>query len=233
MNELHRFRHAEEMYAALAERIVKQLNDGIGRNGKASMVASGGTSPGELYDLLSSQDLEWKNIWITLSDERWVDTSSTRSNENLVRSRLMRGKANSANLVPMKTRASSAGAAEQSVSASISSMPRPFNVVLLGMGMDLHTASLIPGAVELDRAMNPHGPDFATAVYPSDIGSMGERLTLTLRAILDSRSIVLIIRGEEKLAAYKKALEEQNVLRAPVHAVLRQTAVPVSVYWAP
>lgn len=221
------------MYAALAERIVRQLNDGIGRNGKASLVASGGTSPGELYDLLSSQDLDWKNIWITLSDERWVDPSSTRSNENLVRSRLIRGKAGSANLVPMKTPASSANAAGQGVSASISSMPRPFDVVLLGMGMDFHTASLIPGAVELDRAMNPHSPDFATAVYPPDIGTMGERLTLTLRAILDSRSIVLIIRGEDKLAAYKQALAEQDVLRAPIHAVLKQAVVPVSVYWAP
>jgi 6-phosphogluconolactonase len=226
------FRRAEDLYAGLAGEIAARLAAGIAGNGRASLVASGGTTPGPLYDILATRDLHWRAVWVTLSDERWTDPGSPRSNEHLARSRLLSARAAAANLVPLKTAHPHAAQGEGASAAAVAAMPRPFDVTLLGMGLDLHVASLIPGADGLAQALDRNDPALVRAIAPSDLAAFGERLTLTLRAILDSRWIVLLIRGEAKLAAYKRALAGGDVLAAPVRAVLQQNRVPVSVYWS-
>jgi 6-phosphogluconolactonase len=58
-------------------------------------------------------------------------------------------------------------------------------------------------------------------------------MSLTLRAILDSRLIVILIRGDGKLETYRTALAGDDVHAMPVRAVLQQSATPVQVCWAP
>ena len=58
-------------------------------------------------------------------------------------------------------------------------------------------------------------------------------MSLTLRAILDSRLIVVLIKGHEKLATYNVAVTGEDIRAMPVRAVLLQTQTPVRVYWAP
>jgi 6-phosphogluconolactonase len=58
-------------------------------------------------------------------------------------------------------------------------------------------------------------------------------MTLTLRAILDAKFIAILIKGQAKLAAYDRAISGTDIADAPVRAVLRQSLVPVQVYWAP
>ena len=228
-----RFHSAETLYRALADQIETRLMAGIARNGRASLVLSGGTTPGPLYELLAQKALPWSNVWVTLSDERWTDATSPRSNENLARRTLLADKAASAHFVPFKTPAAQAHDAEEEVGAAIAAMPHPFDVTLLGMGTDLHAASLLPGAEGLAEALDPENLALVRALTPSDLAGLGERLTLTLHAILQSRWVALLIRGEDKLEAYRTALHGgDDVLSAPVRAVLRQSSVPVSVYWS-
>jgi 6-phosphogluconolactonase len=118
------------------------------------------------------------------------------------------------------------------VNGVIGAMPRPFDVVLLGTGTEGHSASLIPGSHGLDDAMERAHPSLARAIDPPDPAAMGEHMTLTLRAILDARWIVLLLRGEAKLDAYKWALGGNDLLEAPVRGVLHQSSVPVSVLWS-
>lgn len=226
------FRNANDLYTVLSEQIAARLTAGVARNGRAGFVASGGTTPGALYDLLARREASWKSVSITLSDERWIDPSSTRSNEYLVRARLLTANAAAAQFVPFKTTHLHAPDAEDAVSAAVDGILRPFDVVLLGMGTDGHTASLIPGAQGLARAMDRCESALVRAVDPPDLTAMGERMTLTLRAILDARWIVLLIRGEAKLAAYKRALAGRDILDAPVRGVLQQSNVPVSIFWS-
>ncbi len=226
------FRNADDMYATLAGEIATRLTAGVAHRGRAGFVASGGTTPGALYDVLAAREAPWKDIAITLSDERWISPASSRSNENLARTRLMTGKAAAAQLVPMMTARDHPRDARGAVDAAIAAMPRPFDAVLLGMGTDGHTASLIPGGQGLARALDRSDPALVRAIDPPDLAAMGERMTLTLRAILDARWIALLIRGEEKLAAYKWALAGSDVLEAPIRAVLHQAVVPVSVFWS-
>jgi 6-phosphogluconolactonase len=227
------FANAGAMFETLAETIAASLSATVARAGKASLVVSGGTTPGDLFDILARRSAPWDRVEITMSDERWVEPTSQRSNEHLVRTRLLVANAASAQLVPLKTKAAHAREAEKQVHDAVTAMPRPFDVMLLGMGTDGHTASLIPGSEGLAWALDVSDPSYVRAVNPPKVSEMGERMTLTLRAILDSRRIVVLIKGDAKRAAYKDALAGNDVLAAPVRAVLQQSAVPVEVFWSP
>jgi 6-phosphogluconolactonase len=227
------FSNAGDANVALAAEVAARLTDAVTSTSRASMVVSGGTTPGALFDVLARRAAPWKEIVITLSDERWVDPGSVRSNENLVRARLLQANAAPATFVPLKIAQARAADAEAAVGAAVAAMPRPFDVVLLGLGADGHTASLIPGAVGLARALDRSEPALVRAIDPPDSAGMGPRITLTLRALLDSRWIALLIRGADKRAAYRHALGGSDVLQEPVRAVLQQRAVPVAVYWSP
>jgi 6-phosphogluconolactonase len=227
------FANADEANDALATEIVARLTDSVAQRRRASLVVSGGTTPGALFDVLAHRAAPWKDVIVTVSDERWVDPHSVRSNENLVRSRLLVANAAPATFVPLKAGAASAQEAEGEVGAAIAAMPRPFDIVLLGMGGDGHTASLIPGSDGLARALDRSDPALVRAIDPPDVTGMGPRITLTLRALLDARWIALLIRGEDKLAAFRQASAGTDVRAAPVRAILQQTAVPVAVYWSP
>jgi 6-phosphogluconolactonase len=230
---LRRFPTAAEMFRDLANDIVARLKAGVAARGAASFVASGGTTPGDLYDTLSERDAPWDRVFVTLSDERWVPPTSDASNEKLIRSRLLRGKASGAHLVPMKTDHAHPRDAETAVSAAIAAMPLPFDVTLLGMGNDGHTASIFPGSDELELALDTQSPLLVRGIHPADIEKTGERMSLTLRAVLDSRLVVILVRGDAKLETYRAALASDDVHAMPVRAVLQQSIAPVQVYWAP
>jgi 6-phosphogluconolactonase len=221
------------MFDALADEVVRRLGEGVSLRGKASLVVPGGTTPGSFFDRLSPRAAPWEHVVVTLSDERWTDPSSDRSNEKLVRTRLLVGPALAAQLVPLKTGRAHASESELEVHAALAQVPRPFDIVLLGMGTDGHTASLIPGSQGLTSALDLGDPMLARAILPPEPTNMGERMTLTVRALLDSRMIFVLIKGEAKLEAYRKALAGHDARRAPVRAVVWQTSTPVAIYWAP
>ena len=115
----------------------------------------------------------------------------------------------------------------------MAALPRPFAVTVLGMGTDLHTASLFPDAEGLAAALDLGDPALVRAVRPKAAAGSAERVTLTLRALLDSRLIVLLVTGEAKRAALERARRPGPVVEAPVRGVLFQDRVPVHIYWAP
>ena len=91
--------------AVLAEDLVEigdeQLNDAVAMNGKASRAVPGGTTPGAFLKALSVQNVDWPNVSVMLTDERFVDENSPRSNTRLLRETLLQGKAAMATLVVM------------------------------------------------------------------------------------------------------------------------------------
>ncbi|HWA30990.1 MAG TPA: 6-phosphogluconolactonase [Rhizomicrobium sp.] len=228
-----KFDRAEAMHKALAQEIASRLTAAVTRSGQASMVVSGGTTPGPTFDTLARSDVPWQNVDVTMTDDRWIDAGSDRSNERLIRSRLLAANAAAARFVPLKTAHAHAHEAEDPVGNAVRAMHRPFDVVVLGMGVDGHVASLIPGAKGLARAMDVSDPALVRAIEPANLADMGERMTLTLRALQDSHWIVLLIRGSAKLKAYEHALMDSDVLAMPARAILQQTNVPTSVYWSP
>ena len=229
-----RFPNKAELTEALAKMVVAHLSEAVHARGVASLVASGGTTPGPLFDRLSAMAAPWDRVSVTLSDERWVGLDNPLSNEALIRTRLIRDRAWRMQMVPLKTAHTQPELAEPDVDASLRAMPRPFDLLLLGMGENMHTASLFPHAQGLKAALDLSDPALARAIRPAAPDDEGPpRMTLTLRAILDSRLIVLLFTGEKKWTAYQAALAGADVEAAPVRAVLHQSQVPVQVWWAP
>ncbi len=131
----------------------------------------------------------------------------------------------------MKTPAAIAGEGEDECMQRLKQMPVPFDVLILGMGGDGHTASLFPGAASLSAALDRTSGRICMAIVPRVVSH--DRMTLTLPAILNSRQIFVHITGEEKRRVYEKALAEGPLEAMPIRAILGQEAVPVTVYWAP
>ncbi|MBU6299299.1 MAG: 6-phosphogluconolactonase [Alphaproteobacteria bacterium] len=226
------FKNREEMTDALLSEITTRLTNAIGAGRRASFIASGGTTPIELYARLQSADLDWSKLDLTFSDERWVPPMTDGSNEKLIRTWLLQDGAAAAQLFPLKTADATARDAEARVHRAISAIARPFDVTLLGMGVDGHTASLYPHADGLAEALDADHPALVRSIRPRNLAQAGERMSLTLRAILSSRLIVILIRGKGKMTALQKAMAANDAMAMPVRAVLQQTTTPVQVFWA-
>ena len=98
----HRFPDALALAHALSGEIEVDLTEAIEARGAASLVVSGGRTPKRLYEQLRSEKLDWSKVWITLADERWVDTASEASNERMVRETLLSGPAAAAHFIGLK-----------------------------------------------------------------------------------------------------------------------------------
>jgi len=221
--KLQTYPDREMMMLSLADKIAGQLGEFLRRDGKATLSVPGGTTPGPIFDTLSGVDLDWANVAVVLNDERWVPETSDRSNTRLVRQRLLRGRAAKARLIPLYAPAETP---EEMLDALQDGLKPylPISVLLLGMGEDMHTASLFPGADRLEEALSSSAPP----LLPLRSEAAGEpRITLTAPVLQGAYNIHILITGAEKRAAVERAagLPPKD---APVRAVLDNATV----HWA-
>ncbi len=211
--------------------VAELLRQGIAERKVASLAVSGGRSPIAFFDQLSRQILPWEQVSITLVDERWVPTSSEDSNEHLVWQHLLRNAAASSQFVPLKTAAASPQDALAERETAINKMPWPLDAIVLGVGEDGHTASLFPGAENLSAALDVTRPALLIDIDPPHADH--RRMSLTLRALLHTRRVVLLIQNSRKRAIYQRARDGADVALLPIAGVLAQPKVKVEVFWVP
>ena len=223
--------NSEAQAALLAAAIGADLGAALALRPYASLVVSGGRTPALMFAHLARQALDWPRVQITLADERWVAVADPASNESLVRGSLLRERAAAARFIGMKNDAATPAEGAARAWSSIAAMPQPFDVVVLGMGDDAHTASLFPGSAGLSAALDPGVPPGCVAMDPQ--GAPHPRLSLNLAALLHSRRICLQISGAYKWRVYQRALAAGPIGDLPVRAILQQGTVPVDVYWCP
>ena len=173
-----------------------------------------------------------------LVDERWVDPDQDGSNERFIRQYLLQGCAARAKFFTMKNQLPSAVEGRELCEQLYQTIPAPFDLTLLGMGLDGHTASWFPRAQGLDKGLDmtcAYRCCAINAVASEVTGVYTERMSLSLYGVLQSRQIMLLITGEDKLRVYQRAKSTSrlNIASLPVSAVLSQQEVPVRVYWAP
>ncbi len=229
--QFKRFPAMAELAQALAADVAQTLARAIDARGGASLIVSGGKTPVKFFEQLRAQPIEWRRVCIALADERWVDPSDPGSNEKMVREVLLKERAAEARFAGLKNAAPSPDLGAVSAWETFARIPRPFDVTLLGMGDDGHTASLFPGSPNLSIALAASAAAGCVGMWSPSAPQ--PRLSLNLSALLDSRRILILIEGAGKLSAYEAAAGAGPVEEMPVRAVLRQSRVPVEVIWAP
>ena len=222
---------SEAQALMLAAAIAADLAAALARRPYASLVVSGGRTPAPMFAHLAEQGIDWRRVQITVADERWVPLGDPASNEALVRASLLRERASAARLTGLKNDAPTPAVGAARAWSGISAMSQPFDVVVLGMGDDGHTASLFPGSAGLRAALDPKAPPACVAMEPRD--APHARLSLNLAALLHSRRICIQISGAQKWQVYQRAMAVGPVEELPVRAILCQRSVPVDVYWCP
>lgn len=214
----------ELMMLALADKVASQLRRALEVEERVTLCVPGGTTPGPVFDILSGLDLDWARVWVMLNDERWVDETSPRSNTALLRNRLLRGAAALAHLVPLYAPAETPEERLEELSRGVRAA-LPLTVLMLGMGTDMHTASLFPGADHLTEALAPDAPP----VMALRADAAGEpRITLTAPVLRAAMHCHLLITGAEKRAALERAASLPET-EAPVRIVLSNATI----HWAP
>lgn len=213
---------AEMMMMDLADTLASELENSLLGNDFATFAVPGGTTPGPIFDSICDTDLDWSRVRIMLTDERWVPETSERSNTRLLRERLLTGRAAAAQYLPLYADAPTPEEKLPELAAQIAPS-LPISVMLLGMGADMHTASIFPGADQLDHAL--HGKDTLVAMRAP--GAPEPRITLSAHVLKSAMSRHIVIIGAEKRAALEKArhLPPQE---APVAAVLNGSII----HWA-
>ncbi|MEO1705517.1 MAG: 6-phosphogluconolactonase [Pseudomonadota bacterium] len=212
------------MMMELANRIAGDLKNCLLQHPWASFAVPGGTTPGPIFDTLCAASLEWDRVHVMLTDERWVPETSERSNTALIRSRLLQERAAAAKYIPLFVEA---GTPEEGLPQIMPALEEelPISVMLLGMGADMHTASIFPGADNLDLALAPDAPILVPMRAP---GAPEPRVTLSGRILAGAMTTHVVITGEEKKAALLAA-EKLPAREAPISLVLKTA----NVHWAP
>ncbi len=204
-----------------------ELSSAIVARGTASLAVSGGKTPARFFKALGAYDIDWRNIVVTLVDERLVPATDERSNARLALQTLMQGAASAATFVPLFAAGSAADAAREA-SSRVGRIPMPIDVVVLGMGGDGHTASFFPDAEKLDALFENTAGEFVLAVTAKSAGE--PRLTLSSQVLGSARFIALHIEGDEKRGVLDAAISGGN---KPIATLIGKARSPVEVFWAP
>jgi 6-phosphogluconolactonase len=190
----------------------------------ASLAVAGGTTPAPIFDDLCAADIAWDRVHVMATDERWVPLESARSNGRMIRERLLTDRAAAARFLPFHVPARDPEEVLAEIEAQI--IPElPLSVVLLGMGEDMHTASLFPGATGLGAALASGAP--VLSVFRPD-SQPEARISLSAPILDGALSKHLVIYGEAKKTALYHALSLPPE-QAPIQAVL----TAITVHWAP
>jgi 6-phosphogluconolactonase len=224
----HGANSAEQLSEDLSQTIRQLLSQALSQDQRASLAVSGGRTPVALFERLSQSRLEWSKIDLTLVDERWVEVSHVDSNEALVRKHLLQNNASQAAFIPIKNNAKNAKDGQPACEQALSQAKQPFDVVVLGMGNDGHTASLFPCSEELTLAMDPDYQHNCIATTPTS--APYQRMSLSRSAISHANNIILHIIGEDKLSTLELAMNNKDASQMPIYAFLTQ---PMSIYWCP
>ena len=190
-----------------AEWIAVKLSDAIARRGSAVFMGSGGSTPGPIYERLSTQDLAWEQVHVGLCDERWVETDHPASNGAMLERTLLQNKAASADYTPMKLSGGDPFAAVDELNELYMDAGLT-DVMVLGMGPDAHTLSWFEGGRGYEHAVDSDSTKVVAAVEALESDVTGPnllRMTLTQPCVAYARNVLLLITGADKKSVFESA----------------------------
>lgn len=202
----------QELFAAAAEEVVRAANEAVAQRGRFTIALAGGSTPKSLYNLLATNArtaLPWDRMFFFWGDERHVPPTDSDSNYRMAdEAMLAKIPVPAANVFRMKTENPEAAAVAEDYEQTLrkffqlepGQLPT-FDLILLGMGPDGHTASLFPGTAALQEK--------SRLVFANWVEKMKTyRITLTLPVLNAARCVIFLVSGTDKAPALHAVLEE-------------------------
>jgi len=214
----------DSLVMGVADCIASDLAGMLVHKERVSFTGAGGGTPGPVYDALSAvSHVDWARVDVVPGDERWVPETSPRSNAAQLRARLLQGPAKAARLHPLYC---DHATPEDGIDQLITQVTPllPLSVSLLGMGDDMHTASLFPGAQGLEGALARNAPPLAV-IHAQAAGE--PRVTFTAATLRASMHLHVLITGAQKRKALDRAVTLPET-DAPIRAVIENATI----HWA-
>lgn len=205
---IHVFNDYETLSQAAAEMFADLANQAITSHGRFCVALSGGRTPQRLYEILANapyrEHLRWEAMHIFWGDERCVPTNDPRSNFLMARQALLDQVSIPENHIhPIPGDLPAALAAtdyETELRDFFDRRPPVFDLILLGLGDNAHTASLFPRTSVLDEKER-----WVDAVYVAEQSMY--RVTMTAPLINQAREVIFLVSGTEKASALQSVLE--------------------------
>ena len=220
------FANRKAMANAAARRFSDLAQQAVARRGRFSVALSGGSTPLDLYRTLArapySNGVHWQRVHFFWGDERCVPADHPRSNYKMVRESLLKHVPVPFEQVHRIAGEAAPGDAAKAYEAGLRDFfqagePR-FDLVLLGMGSDGHTASLLPGSKAVELEVKAAQQRWVTANFAEKEGAW--RVTLTTVPINAAAVVVFLVAGEEKASTLKAVLEgPRQPLRLPAQLI--------------
>tara|TARA_Y100001968_G_scaffold330907_1_gene383998 strand:- start:407 stop:1117 length:711 start_codon:yes stop_codon:yes gene_type:complete len=181
--------------------------DTLNRKDRCQISLAGGSTPEQAYILLAKEDLPWSKVDVFLGDERWVDHSSDLSNAFMLERTLFSSSFTKearffrVPTLDCSTPEESAFKYQSKIQSICSGSPPSFDLVLLGLGEDGHTASLFPG----DNVLNVEDK-----IVSNSIGKGIDRITLTASTLSAAKKVIFLVSGAGKKQSLQRLLDNQE-----------------------
>ena len=212
----HTLETADQVAQAAYQQILDAAEQAIAERGNFKLVLAGGSTPEKVYRLLAQAEADWSKWFIYYGDERCLPADHADRNSLMATQAFLEKVAiPEAQIftIPAELGPEQAAKKYQQIVASA----LPFDMVLLGMGEDGHTASLFPG--------HQHQEDeLAHAVYNSP-KPPPERVSISAKALSNTKQLIFLITGANKQEAVKNWRSGQDL---PVAAIMPEN--PVDIY---
>ena len=204
--EIKKFENKKNLESTLLLKISTCISDAIKKYGDARFLLSGGSTPMNLYSLLSEETIEWEKVKIGLVDERFVPKENLFNNETQIKNKLLKNSAKFATIFGMVYNYENEMLNLKMVNQQYKTFFERIDFTILGMGEDGHTASLFPGDKESEELMNTSNMGIFSTKSPS---FPYNRITCSKELIAKSNYIALFINGETKFNVLKNSIETQ------------------------
>ena len=223
----HSFSSNTEQCQELAKKVGDNIANLLASQEQVNLCLPGGTTPGEMFDYLSTMELDWSRVCVLMSDERWVPSDDPLSNEALLRSRLSRNNAEQVRIFSYYEHSLPIEAATKRFNSGMGNVT-PLDICVLGMGEDGHTASLFPDMADLQGALDLDVPEKLIVV--DSVSQPVLRVSLNMSALVNAKHHYVLLRGERKKAVIEEANKGKDMALPISH--LLAACVDTEVYYA-
>tara|TARA_Y100000591_G_C21850904_1_gene711641 strand:- start:4884 stop:5588 length:705 start_codon:yes stop_codon:yes gene_type:complete len=222
--KLYEFFSEKYLIKKLSYDLIKKINHFIKMKNRVNFFTSGGETPINFYKYLSTKSICWSKVNLCLTDERVYEKNFPRRNDKMLVEKLFFKNKDKINFIsPYEL---FYGLDKDSYKRFYKNI-FPIDIVLLGMGLDGHIASLIPNSYNLENAIYDKKDCFYLIRNKTNFT---KRISLSLSAINKSSSKILFIKGRKKMKILKQSVSKKASIISPV-SFLKDSNI--NVYWCP